>query len=258
MLDSYTALGFLAGATTTVRLGVLVSGITYRNPAHLGKIVATLDVLSGGRAICGLGIGWFEKEHTAYGWEFPPVADRYALLEDSLQMLPLLWGPGSPSFEGTVLNVPEAMCYPRPIQDPIPIMIGGSGEKKTLRLVAQYGDACNLFGDSATIAHKVEVLAAHCLEVGRDPAEIEITTLSTVLIAPDRRSLNAEVDRLRPSNATADAFAARVNAGTAEDHIGRFRNLTEAGVHTAIINMPDLSSTGPITAFAPVIEAFRQ
>ncbi len=256
MLDSYTALGFLAAATSRAKLGVLVSGIMYRNPAHLGKIVATLDVLSGGRSVCGLGIGWFEKEHTAYGWDFPPVPDRYALLEDTLQLLPLLWGPGSPAFQGAVLSVPDAMCYPRPIQDPIPIMIGGSGERKTLRLVAQYADACNLFGDPATIAHKVEVLAGHCADIERDLSDIEITNLSTLLVAADRNALAAEVERLRPSNVSADAFATRVNAGTDDDHIGRFRQYAEAGVQTAIVNMPDLSDVGAITAFAPVIAAF--
>jgi F420-dependent oxidoreductase-like protein len=257
MLESYTTLGFLAGATSRVRLGALVTGITYRNPALLGKMVATLDVLSGGRAVCGLGIGWFEKEHTAYGWNFPPVAERYALLEDTLQMLPLLWGPGSPSFDGKMISVPEAMCYPRPIQDPVPILVGGSGEQKTLRLVAQYADACNLFGDPDTVARKVGVLYEHCRVVGRDPAAVEVTNLSSVLIAPDRPGLETEVERLRPSNQSRDAFAARVNAGLAEDHIGRFRRYAEAGVQTAIITMPDLTSTDPIASFAEVIAAFR-
>ena len=107
MLDSYTALSFLAAHTRTVRLGALVTGVTYRNVAHLGKIVATLDVLSGGRAICGLGAGWFEREHRAYGWRFPPLAERYALLEDALQLLPRQWGPGSPSFEGRIVEAAE-------------------------------------------------------------------------------------------------------------------------------------------------------
>lgn len=256
MLESYTTLGYLAAVTERIRLGVLVSGIMFRNPAHLGKIVATLDVLSGGRAVCGLGIGWFAKEHEAYGWEFPPVADRYALLEDVLQMLPVLWGPGSPAFEGSVLTLPETMCYPRPIQDPVPILVGGSGEKQTLRLVARYAHACNLFGDPAAIAGKIDVIERHCADVGRDPDEIEITNLSTVLIAPNRAELEAEVDRLRPANRSAEAFAAQVNAGTAEDHIGRFRAYAEAGLQSAIITMPDLSNLGSIEAFAPVIAAF--
>ena len=256
MLESYTTLGFLAGVTSGVRLGALVTGVTYRNPALLGKMVASLDVLSGGRAACGLGIGWWEKEHTAYGWKFPPVAERYRLLEDTLQLLPLLWGPGSPSFEGAAISVPEAMCYPRPIQDSIPILVGGSGEKKTLRLVAQYADACNLFGDPATIAHKVDVLHTHCAEVGRNPAEVTVTNLSSVLIAPDRAKLAETIERLRPGNLSPEHYAARTNAGLAEDHIGRFRQYAAAGVETAIVTMPDLSSVAPIESFAPVVAAF--
>ena len=227
MLDSYTALGFVAGVTERVKLGTLVTGVTYRNVAHLGKIVATLDVLSGGRAICGIGAAWFEREHKAYGWEFPPLRERYALLEDALQLLPLMWGKGSPAFEGKVISVPEAMCYPRPLQEKVPIMIGGSGEKKTLRLVAQYADACNLFGDAATVRHKIEVLHRHCADVGRDPSEIEITHLS---------------------QAPADT--------SAEDHIGRYRELAEAGVQTAIVNMPGLDDASPIERFGVTIDAF--
>ena len=160
MLESWTTLGYLAGVTDTIRLGTLVTGITYRNIAHLGKIVATLDVLSGGRAMCGLGAAWYREEHLAYGWPFPSARERYALLEDALRLLPLLWGPGTPSFTGRAIQVPEAMCYPRPLQERIPLLVGGSGERTTLRLAARYADACNLFGEAPTIARKVEVLPA--------------------------------------------------------------------------------------------------
>ena len=227
MLDSYTALAFVAGRTSTIRLGALVTGVTYRNVAHLGKIVASLDVLSGGRAICGLGAAWYEREHRAYGWDFPPLRDRYALLEDALQALPLLWGKGSPAFEGRAVQVPEAMCYPRPLQDHVPILVGGGGERRTLRLVAQYADACNVFGEPDVVRHKVEVLHRHCADVGRDPAEVTVTHLSTVL------------------------------DGDTDDLVGRFRGLAEAGVQTAIVNFPDLGDTAPLERFAEVIEAFR-
>ena len=122
-----------------------MTAVGYRNPAHLGKIIATLDVLSGGRAICGIGAGWFEREVKAYGYE---SLDTRTRLEDALRVLPLMWGPGSPSFEGKVISVPEATCYPRPIQDHIPMLVGGQGEKRTLRLVAELADMCNLFGDA--------------------------------------------------------------------------------------------------------------
>ena len=227
MLDSYTTLGYLAGVTDRVRLGALVTGVTYRNVAHLGKIVATLDVLSGGRAVCGIGAAWFEKEHRAYGWDFPPLRERFALLEDALEVLPLLWGPGSPSFTGRVVEVPEAICYPRPLQERIPILVGGSGERRTLRLVAQYADACNLFGNPATVAHKVEVLHRHCADVGRDPAEVTVTNLYTV----------------RPE-------------ATVDELVGHLRQYAEAGLQTAIVNLPDLDSPAPVERLAEVIEAF--
>ena len=256
MLDSYTTLGFLAAATERVGLGVLVTGVTYRNVAHLGKIVATLDVLSGGRAWCGLGAAWFAREHQVYGWDFPPIARRYELLEDALQLLPLLWGPGSPSFEGHVLSVPEAICYPRPLQEHVPILVGGSGERRTLRLVAEHADACNLFGDPATVRHKVEVLSRHCEDVGRDPAEVRVTQLSTALTGATRAEVDTAVAALKPKRSSPEAYATAVNAGTIADHVGRFRELADAGVQTAIVNLPDLAGTAPIERFAEIITAF--
>ncbi|HMC52733.1 MAG TPA: TIGR03560 family F420-dependent LLM class oxidoreductase, partial [Acidimicrobiales bacterium] len=256
MLDSYTTLGFLAARTRTARLGALVTGVTYRNVAHLAKIVATLDVLSGGRAVCGLGAAWFEREHKAYGWRFPPLSERFALLEDALQLLPRMWGPGSPAFEGRTTTVPEAICYPRPLQERVPILVGGSGERRTLQLVARYADACNLFGDAATVRHKLEVLAGHCGAVGRRREDVEVTHLSTVLAAADRPSLENALERLRPSSLSPDAYAARVNAGTIEDHVGRFRDLADAGVDTAIVNMPDVEDPEALPRFAEVISAF--
>jgi F420-dependent oxidoreductase-like protein len=257
MLDSYTTLGFLAGVTERLGLGVLVTGVTYRNVAHLAKIVATLDVLSGGRAWCGLGAAWFAREHQLYGWDFPPLRDRYALLEDALELLPLMWGAGSPAYAGRVLNVPEAICYPRPVQERIPIMVGGSGERRTLRLVAQHADACNLFGDAATVRHKVEVLHRHCTDVGREPGKIAVTHLSTALTGRTRGEVDDLVDRLRPKRSTPEAYASAVNAGMIEDHVGRFRELAEAGVQTAIVNLPDLGGVEPVERFAEVIAAYR-
>ena len=256
MLDSYTALSFLAAHTSTVSLGALVTGVTYRNVAHLGKIVATLDVLSGGRAACGLGAAWFEREHRAYGWPFPPVRDRFRLLEDALRLLPLLWGPGAPSFEGHLLSVPEAVCYPRPLQEKVPVLVGGGGERRTLRLVAQYADACNVFGDADAVRHKVSVLRAHCADVGRDPAEVRVTQLSTALVGVDADDLASVVDRLRGDRVTAEAFSSRVNAATVDDHVGRFRKLADAGVQTAIVSLPDLSDVAPLERFSSVIAAF--
>jgi F420-dependent oxidoreductase-like protein len=254
-LESYTTLAYLAACTERVRLGALVTGITYRNVAHLGKIVATLDVLSGGRAVCGLGLAWFKAEHTAYGWDFPPVARRYELLEDALRLLPLLWGPGSPAFEGTVLSVPEASCYPRPLQAHVPIVVGGGGERRTLRLAARYADAANVLGDVDTVRRKAAVLRAHCVAAGREP--IELTHLSTALVGADDREVAGLVEQLRPRRQDAARYAAAVNAGTVDDHIGRFRELAEAGVGEVMVRLPDLTDAEPLARMAKVIAAFR-
>ena len=257
MLDSYTTLAFLAAVTERVRLGALVTGITYRNVAHLGKIVATLDVLSEGRAVCGLGLAWFGAEHTAYGWSFPPVPDRYDLLEDALQLLPLLWGKGSPAFRGKVLNVPEAMCYPRPLQERVPILLGGGGERRTLRLAAQYADASNVFGNPATVRHKATVLRAHCVDVDRDPAEVALTHLSTALVGTDDTHVRELVERLRPRRQDPAGYASAVNAGTVDDHIGRCRALAEAGASEVMVRLPDLVDAEPVARMGPIIAAFR-
>jgi F420-dependent oxidoreductase-like protein len=239
MLESHTTLGYLAGVTERIRLGTLVTGVTYRNLAHLAKIVATLDVLSGGRAMCGIGTGWFEREHRLYGWDFPPRAERYERLEDALELLPLMWGKGAPRFEGRTIVVEEAVCYPRPLQERIPILVGGSGERKTLRLVARHADACNLFGDPDTVRHKLAVLREHCAAEHRDPAQIAVTHLAPA------RVVTAGEDR------------AGQGAATVEEHIGRYRELAEAGVQTAIVGLADEHGPESVRRFADVIAAFR-
>lgn len=256
MLESHTTLGYLAARTQTMRLGTLVTGITYRNVAHLAKIVATLDVLSEGRAVCGLGAAWFEREHVAYGYDFPPIAERYELLEDALELLPLLWGSGSPAYQGRRISTPEALCYPRPLQEKVPILVGGSGEQRTLRLVARHADACNLFGDPATVRRKIEVLHRHCAAEGRDPAAIEVTHLSTAMTAATRPELGAKVARLGAGSASPEDVARSTNAGTTEDQIGRYRDLAQAGVQEAIVSLADVGDPGSVRDFAPVIEAF--
>jgi F420-dependent oxidoreductase-like protein len=250
MLESYTTLAYLAGVTERIRLGTMVTGITYRNVGHLAKIIATLDVLSRGRAMCGVGAGWFEREHELYGWEFPPRAERYARLEDALELLPLMWGPGSPRFEGRTLTVAEATCYPRPLQDRIPILVGGSGEKRTLRLVARHADACNLFGDPETVRHKLAVLREHCAAEDRDPSTIEVTHLAPARVVEPgaRRGSRAQGG----GRARGDAGAA-----TAEEHIGRYRELAEAGVQTAIVGLGDAEGAESVRRFGEVLEAFR-
>jgi alkanesulfonate monooxygenase SsuD/methylene tetrahydromethanopterin reductase-like flavin-dependent oxidoreductase (luciferase family)/predicted kinase len=260
-LESYTTLAFLAGCTERARLGALVTGITYRNLAHLGKIIATLDVLSGARAVCGLGLAWFRDEHTAYGWEFPSNADRYALLEDALRLLPLLWGAGSPSYEGLRVNVPEAMCYPRPLQKHVPVLVGGGGERRTLRLAARYADGANVMGDLSTVRRKAAVLQAHCRVEGRDPAAVQLTHLSSVLVGADDRHVAELVEQLRPRGRDRGRASAALNAGTVRDHVGRFRELADAGVAEVMVRLVGYPGSGPgpgsIEQMASVISAFR-
>jgi F420-dependent oxidoreductase-like protein len=178
MLEAYTTLGYLAGVTSRVQLGVLVTGVTYRHPGLLAKIVATLDVLSGGRATLGIGAAWYEEEHQAFGVPYPPLGERFERLEETLQICRQMFDPTTNGpYEGTHYRLAETLCSPLPLATP-EIMIGGGGERKTLRLVAQYGDACNLFATTPEqVAHKLEVLRGHCADVGRDPAEIRVTML---------------------------------------------------------------------------------
>jgi alkanesulfonate monooxygenase SsuD/methylene tetrahydromethanopterin reductase-like flavin-dependent oxidoreductase (luciferase family) len=207
--------------------------------------------------MCGLGAAWFAREHKAYGWPFPPLAERYALLEDALQLLPLMWGPGAPAFQGRRLHVAEAICYPRPLQEHVPILVGGQGERRTLRLVARYADACNLRGDPPVVAHKIAVLAEHCRSVERDPATVTVTHLGTALVGRDRAELDALAARLQPKGTSPEAYRAWAGAGTVEEQVGRFRELAELGVAEAVVSLPDLGDTAAVERFATVIDAFR-
>ena len=178
MLEGYTALGFVAAITQLLRLRLLVTGVTYRHPGLLAKTVTTLDVLSGGRAELGLGAAWYEREHNGLGVPFPPISERFERLEETLQICLQMWSEKNEAFDGKHYRLAEMICSPAPVSVPRPrIMIGGGGEKKTLRLVAQYADACNLFGTPDVVAHKLEVLRKHCDAMGRDIGEIEVTAL---------------------------------------------------------------------------------
>jgi F420-dependent oxidoreductase-like protein len=187
MLEGWTALGFMAAHTARVRLGLMVGGVHYRQPGLWAKAATTLDVLSGGRALLGIGAAWNEEESNGLGFPFPPLAERFEMLEETLRLVHEMWqgeqGSGA-AFETAhvhatrLLNSPQAITKPHP-----PIMIGGGGEKKTLRLVAQYADACNVFGSPEAIHHKYEVLREHCEAVGRNPDEIERSTLQSVKLA---------------------------------------------------------------------------
>ena len=223
MLDGYTALSYMAAVTQRVRLGTMVTGVTYRQPGHLVKIVSSLDVLSGGRANLGIGAAWYEREARGLGFPFPPLKERFERLEETLQIVKQVWSGDFSPYEGKHYHLAEPMNNPQPLSQPHPpILIGGSGEKKTLRLVAQYADACNLFAfmGKDEIARKLDVLKHHCDDVGRDYDEIERTVLGQVNLGPGGQSVS--------------------------DVIGMCRGLAEVGIQQFILSMPNDYEITPI------------
>ena len=178
MLEGYTALGFVAGRTERLRLRLLVTGVTYRHPGLLAKAVTTLDVLSGGRAELGIGAAWYEREHRGLGVPFPPTAERFERLVEALQICLQMWSDDDGPYRGVHYQLEETLCRPAPVSVPRPrILVGGGGERKTLRIVAEYADACNFFGGPEEVTHKLGVLKRHCDAVGRDIGDIEVTAM---------------------------------------------------------------------------------
>ena len=215
MLEGYTALSYLAGITSRVKLGTLVTGVIYRQPGFLVKQATTLDVLSGGRAYFGVGAGWYEREAIGLGFGFPPMKERFERLEENLQIAHRMWSGDVKPFNGTHYQLAEPICIPAPLSKPHPpIMIGGMGEKQTLRMVAQYADACNLFARAGldVVAHKLDVLKQHCEEFSRPYDEIEKTTLASANLIPGEQS--------------------------PQDVISLCRDLADLGIQHAIFNMP--------------------
>lgn len=238
VMECFVALGAIAAATTRIRLGELVVGVPYRNPALLAKLCATLDVISHGRSIVGLGAAWHEPEFTAYGWPFPPVRERMEMLEEAIQVVDRMLTQRPASFHGKHYHVEQAYNDPMPVQQPRPpMMIGGSGEQVTLRLVAQYADMCNLFGDPPTVAHKLDVLRRHCATVGRPYEEITRTNFANILIARDEAEL--AVKRARFPD-----FAGI--AGTPEAVIAGLAEYAAVGSQYVTFHMPDAEDVEPL------------
>ena len=229
MLESYTVLGYLAGLTERAYLGALVTGVIYRHPSVLMKMVNTLDIVSGGRAYLGIGAGWYEDEARGYGIPYPSTAERFELLEDNLRLAKALWAGDETSFEGTHLSAPAITNNPRPLAQPHPrIMIGGTGPKKTLRMVAQYADACNI-GDwvgRQNMQKSLDTLKVHCETLGRDYDSVEKTTLGTVHLS---------------------------GKDTVDGVIRRIQDLSAMGFTHAIFNMPDVYKIEPLETFASEI-----
>lgn len=198
-MEGWSTLAALAAVTNKIRLATLVTSVAYRNPAHLAKIAAGVDIISRGRLTFGIGAGWHIPEYKQYGWEFPEKpAVRIAQMEEAIQVVLKMWSEPRATFHGKYFHVNEAILEPKPVQKPHPpIMIGGSGEQLTLRAVARWADACNLFGDPAMVKNKLDVLREHCDKIGRDFNTIERTNLSTLLIAKDESALKAKKERLK-------------------------------------------------------------
>ncbi len=240
MLEGWTTLGFMAAHSTRARLGLMVGGVHYRDPGLWIKAATTLDVLSGGRAWLGIGAAWNEDESRGLGFRFPPLAERFEQLEDTLRMAHGMWsgerGTDEP-MDGHHLRATRLLNSPQSISRPrVPIMVGGGGEKKTLRLVAQYADACNVFGTPEAIARKYAILAEHCATVGRDPDEIERSTLQTV-------------------NVTTDGGRGSETAGQV---IERFGDLSDAGAQHVIFSTTDVFDPDRLEALGrDVLPALR-
>jgi len=240
MLEAYTLLGAVAARTSRIALGSMVTGVTYRNPAFLAKVVTTLDVVSSGRAILGIGAAWNEDESRAYGYEWPPVAERFERLADAIAICRAMFTERRSTYHGTRHHVDGAVNVPQPVQPGGPrILIGGGGERKTLRLAAEHADMWNGFGDVPMIRHKLDVLERHCADVGRDPAEIVKTRLGTLIVAPsadeaERRRAAWQADR----GVDDDSIAMRLTWGDADSIGQRVRPFLAAGLDGLIFNMP--------------------
>ncbi len=247
MFEAYSLLTAIAARTSTVRLGAMVGGMTYRNPAFLAKAVTGLDVISQGRAIWGIGAGWFELEHDQYGYEFGTFTDRFEKLEEGLQIVKSMFTEHTTTFDGKWFKVTEAMNYPKPVQaGGPPVMIGGSGERKTLRMVAQYADACNVFGEPGQVRHLMDVLDGHCERLGRDPKTICRTRLGTLVVGPTMEAATAKITS-RFGVASLDDLPAELLArvkgmfilGDADAVGEQVQELLDAGLDGLVVNMPD-------------------
>ncbi|HTX07410.1 MAG TPA: LLM class F420-dependent oxidoreductase [Solirubrobacteraceae bacterium] len=234
MFEGSTMLAGLAARTSKATLGLIVGGVPYRNPALHAKITTTLDVISGGRAWHGIGAAWFEGEARAYGFEFPPLGQRFELLEEAVQIARAMFTQERATFHGDHFRVEGALNNPKPVRGDIPIVIGGSGERKTLRLVAQYADGCNLFGDVERCRHLLGVLEDHCERLGRDPAEITKTRMGVLVVGDTHERAMAKVAHVPEDR------RAFVLAGDADEVAEQGRAFAEVGIDGLTVSIPDV------------------
>lgn len=254
--DPWTTIAWLGAHTSRMRLGSLVTPVTLRPLAVLAKVVATADQLSGGRVTCGLGLGWHAGEHERLGVPFPSRDDRYALLRDHLRGLPVLWGPGQHEFVGETTHVAKATSYPRPVDGRVPLLVGGNGPRRTLRLAAEHADAVNVQGDADDVAAAVAALHRHLDGLGRDRDEVRVTVRANGLCRPTRSSLEAAVTELAPMSAAALEWGARAGAGTVEDQVERLRRLRDLGVDDVMVSVADPTAEG-IAHWAAVVDRLQ-
>jgi len=241
MLEGNTILGALAAKTEKVSLSLLVGGVIYRNPALLAKITTTLDIISGGRAMLGIGAAWNEEESDAYDIPFPPLKERFERLEDALNIARLMFTQDEATYEGRHHSVRGALNNPKPLRGDIPIMIGGSGERKTLRFVAKYADACNVFGDVERVKHLLGVLERHCEDVGRDPAEIAKTRNGVFIVARTREDLERKLQGLRESGYPEERLQPGLALiGTPEELAEQAQAFKDAGLDGLTGSIPDV------------------
>jgi F420-dependent oxidoreductase-like protein len=258
MLEAYTLLGAIAARTSKVRLGTMVTGVTYRNPALLAKITTTLDLISSGRAILGIGAAWNEQEHEGYGFDFHTSRERFERLTEAVQIARLMFTEERPSFDGSYYRIHEALNVPRPVTPGgPPILVGGSGEKWTLRLVAERADACNLFGDLETIRHKISVIERHCAEVGRDPSEITKTRLGSLVIGATEAAADAKLGAFAATRGMrADQARAFATVGGPDSVAEQAQAFLDAGLDGLLFNMTDSQDLEPVrlagAALAPL------
>ena len=248
MLEAYTVLGGIAARTSRVRLGAMVTGVTYRNPAFLAKAVTTLDVVSSGRAILGIGAAWNEEEHRGYGWDFPPDRERLDRLEEALQICKAMFTEERPSFSGTHYRIEQALNSPRPVTPGgPPILLGGGGERRTLKLVAKYADASNIFGDVETVKHKLDVLRKHCDDAGRDFGEITKTRLGGLFVGESEDTVQRGLEEYASKRGIpVDMVRDYVVAGTPEQIVEQAGRFFDAGLDGLVFNMLDAQDIEPV------------
>jgi F420-dependent oxidoreductase-like protein len=238
MFEGWTALAALASVTARARLGILVTGVTHRNPAVLAKMAATVDHVSGGRAILGLGAGWNEAEHAAYGIRFPATGDRLDLLDEACSLIRALYEQDAATFAGVHCSIKDAVLEPKPVQRRLPFLIGGGGERRTLRIVARHADLWNSFGTPEVVQHKVAVLRRHCADVGRDPSEIAVTVNVGVIVRDDETAVRSRLAEIEPVVGFPDFSASNQPYGPPDLVAGRLAAYAQAGVTEVIAVIP--------------------